>query len=95
MNNFGDERDQRQPGVGFRGDLLSTLPHRTLCTTHRWTGDAAISFDAAVHAALSHLTSIQIDASQWEQAGFALRDGGLGCARQSLPQMLLIGLLGW
>ena len=41
-------------------------------------GDAAVSFDAAVHSALSQLTGIRIDASQWEQAGFALRDGGLG-----------------
>ena len=41
-------------------------------------GSAATIFDTAVHAAISQLTGFHLDASQWEQAGFAIRDGGLG-----------------
>ena len=54
-------------------------------------GDAAVSFDAAVHSALSCLTGNHIDASQWEQAGFALRDGGLGMRLGCCPSGLSEG----
>ena len=54
-------------------------------------GDAAVSFDAAVHSALSRLTGNHIDASQWEQAGFALRDGGLGMRLGCCPSGLSEG----